>query len=189
MLWIKRNTRLLLCCLFTLCLGGASGYLLSSASVPPEPSQQDDMQQAVEPVGQIGQPSILPSTTVDTTYYFLLCGHECNKEEVGGSLIGYTLEDVTALWQDARVTTLNGEQAVIERELEQYCPKHYILQTKSDQMLDVLHTDEQSLETSVLMTIPIDLTRVHDEVRALLDEGLVFDSLEQINAYLEDIDS
>jgi len=185
MQWIRQNLRLLICCTCTLLLGGGMGFWLSRQfTADPNPENIDS-----QPVGQIGQPSILPNTSVHTTYHFLLCGHTCEKEEAGGALVGCTLDDIAALYQDARVTSFNSSQTVIERELEQLCPQHYLLVKKDESTLSIYCTDKETLENTLLMDIPIEMDHIHADVRSLLEEGLVFDSIESINTYLEDIES
>ncbi len=72
----------------SLVLGLGAGYGIgNSAATLPNDAQNPP---SAEPVGQIGQTSILPTTEVTIRYTFLLCGHELDQTETGGPLTGAT---------------------------------------------------------------------------------------------------
>ena len=184
MLWIKQNARLLLCSLLALLLGLGIGVL-----VAPQEAAAPQETLPVEPVGQMGKPSILPNTKVTLTYHFLLCGHTLAQEKTGGELVGYTPEDIMAAWPDARVMELNHQIAKIERELTSYCPDHYVLFSDGVGGLSISKTMDTDWTKEEVQNLNYDASELPHDVLELLEDGQVFDSLEEINAYLEDVES
>lgn len=189
MLWLKQNVRVLLYMVLVLALGAWGGYTLRGANTLPVQTPAPTVSSAAEPVGNIGEQSILPTTDVTIRYTFLLCGHTREKHETGGELTGYTLEDITKKYPDARVLELSGERAVIERELERYCPDHVALFVDGAGNLCISQTDETDFEAEKVTTLNYDVSDLPEEVISQLEEGIVFDTLEQVNAYLEDVES
>lgn len=190
MLWLKQNVRVLLYMVLVLALGAWGGYTLRGAATPPaQTPPAPTASPAAEPVGAIGEQSILPTTDVTIRYTFLLCGHTREKHETGGELTGYTLEDITEKYPDARVLELSAERAVIERELERYCPDHVALFVDGAGNLCISQTEETDFEAEKVTTLNYDISDLPEDVISQLEEGIVFDSLEQVNAYLEDAES
>ncbi|MDL2258070.1 hypothetical protein LJC42_02790 [Eubacteriales bacterium OttesenSCG-928-K08] len=189
MSWIKQNIRMVTGVALALVLGLGGGYGLRAATVKAPASPSPEPVDSAQPVGQIGQVSILPTTQVEIRYTFLLCGHELEEVEIDGSLTGCTLNEVYTRLPDARVVRLDAERAIIERELECYCPKHYVLYLNGEDALCVSHTDETDLGEENVQTLNYDCSALPFDVISELEMGLVFDGLEQINAYLEDVES
>lgn len=191
MLWLKQNVRVLLYMVLVLALGAWGGYTLRGASTPPAQTQTPapTISSMAEPVGNIGEQSILPTTDVTIRYTFLLCGHTLEKHETGGELIGYTLEDITKKYPDARVKELSAERAVIERELERYCPDHVALFVDGSGNLCISRTDETDFEQEKVTTLNYDISDLPEDIISQLEEGIIFDNLEQVNAYLENAES
>ncbi len=185
MRFIKNNARLIISVALSLAIGLGAGVLIApreAAAVPEAPLEN------AQPVSQGEKPSILPETAVEVQYRFLLCGHTIEREETGGAFSGLTLDEVRKTYPDVRAAALEGNTALIERELECYCPAHYVLFSDELGHLLVSHTTEPDFEEDV-MTLKYDPTGLPSDVQVLLEEGIDFSSLEEINAYLEDVES
>ncbi len=187
MIWLKYNARALIYVVLAAFLGGFGGYTLRNSQL--EKQEPFIETPEAQPVGQIGKPSILPETEVKVNYEFMLCGHVIEKLQTGGPLTGSRLEDITKKYPDARVLEFDEAHVVITRELERYCPRHYILFIDDNNKLCILHTDEADFEKEVVTTLTYDVSALPEEVLLLLKEGMSFESLEEINLYLEDAES
>jgi len=173
--------------LAALCIGILIG---STAFVPEEeqvPSPAEPAQEA-ESVGNIGVMSILPDTDVVWKYRFAQCGHELTAEN-GVDLTGYTLADITAAYPDCRVTEMSAEHTAIERMLNEYCPEHYVLVWTEENTLSVFHTQAETMLVEELMQLALDPGSLDTALLEPLRSGMAFDSLMEINAYLEDAES
>lgn len=184
-LWIRQNARLLTAIGLTLIVGIGGGILLRDAII----QDAENASPESEPVSQIGKPSVLPETPVEVQYTFLLCGHMLEKDETGGIYTGYTQEDIMKEYADARVKKLQADGAIIQRELERYCPAHYQLFMDGEGQICISNTSEQNFLEDVVQTLNYDAAGLDDEVKAALEEGQVLDSLEQVNAYFESVES
>lgn len=182
MQWWKQNGKLLLYMVLVLALGVWGGFTIRDAQLGAMPEQTP----LAEPVDKIGEQSILPDTLVITKYTFLLCGgHTEQRQATGGPMVGLNKAQIEEKYPDAKVTELTNKRAVIERELERYCPKHVVLFLDDQDRLSISQTDEANLENENITTLTYDVSYLPEEELAKLEEGLVFDNLEEINIYLE----
>ncbi len=184
MSWIEKNLRSALALSVALLLGIGFGYTAwkENQTIP------EDVPVEVQSVGKIGKPSIIPATEVLVRYRFLLCGHTLEKDETGGEFIGCTLEDITQKYADARVLELNNQKAIIERELERYCPDHYMLFMDNKGEICVSNTAEEDYTKEVLQVLNFDAVGLDDEITAELENGVLLNTLEEVNSYLESIE-
>ncbi len=183
--FIRKNMKTILFCVLGLCAGVLAGVLWRAS---PETAQMP-AETETQPVGQVGQARILPDTEVHISNRFSLCGHSIETDEIGGELVGCTTADILSKWPQAHVKELTGERASIERELEGCCPLHYMLTDAGDGMLEVTQTEPETYRTRMVMRIRTEPEQFIQEEREQLRKGIVFDSLEQINAYLESLES
>ena len=184
--FLRANLSYIMCILAALGLGFALGSSpLNPAELPDSTSQAQ--QSPDQPVGQIGSVSVLPTTQVEWLYQFTLCGHgyEAHPET---DLTGYTLEDIVREYPDCRVTQMDAQHVKIERRIDEYCPEHYLLVTTEDSLC-VFHTNHETMLSEQVMELNVTTQDMPEEIQYQLSSGLVFDSLEEINAYLEDAES
>ena len=160
------------------------GNAPESATIP-APIESDAPSEAA---GKIGIVSILPTTKVEWKYRFTECGHELTASG-GEDIIGYTLSDIAETYPDSRVTEMSAEYTAIERIISEYCPEHYVLVWTGEETLSVFQTDAESLAVQELMELPLDREAIDDSLLEPLRDGLAFDSLMDINEYLEDAES
>ncbi|HWR22613.1 MAG TPA: hypothetical protein VN366_03970 [Feifaniaceae bacterium] len=185
MQWWKQNGKLLLYMALVLAFGVWGGFTIRDMQVKaaPEPTP------LAEQVDSIGEQSILPDTLVITKYMFLLCGgHTEQRQETGGPLVGMNKAQIEEKYPGAKVVELTNKRAVIERELERYCPKHVVLFLDDQNRLAISQTDEADLEKENITTLNYDISYLPAEELNKLDEGLVFENLEEINIYLEGLE-
>ena len=76
----------------------------------------------------------------------------------------------------------------LKREIEGYCPKHYLLMLENSRVC-VKRTDPDTLLPYVVMELPVSIGALDETVRMELETGIPFDSLEQIDAYFESLES
>ncbi|MDD3920849.1 MAG: hypothetical protein PHO41_06750, partial [Eubacteriales bacterium] len=140
-------------------------------------------------VTEIGEKSILPQTEITVRYTFLKCGHILEQAYANRELVGLTGAQVETLWNNAHIMELEKTHALIEREMPACCPAHYLLQTKKDDSLWYSKTDQQDYTRQTETEIPFDVSVLHEDVQKALQEGIVFDRLNEIDAYLEGVES
>lgn len=182
--WYIKNKALILYISLALVIGVGVGGMIWGIEDTTNPETAE-----IETVGNVGKPTILPDTPVQVNYCFLLCGHTLTKDETGGNFTSCTLEDITRKYIDARVLELSSENAIIERELEKFCPEHFTLYSNEEGELCVLNTNATNFEKDEIRVLNYDVSVFSGDAISILEEGMQFDSLEEINVYLEDPES
>lgn len=186
--FLTRHASSAMAALVALCLGiliGSTALAPGRQAQVPAPS---DLAEEAESAGNIGIVSILPDTEVVWKYRFTQCGHE-RIAKSGADITGYTLPDIIAAYPDCRVTEMSAEHTAIERMLNEYCPEHYLLIWTEENTLSVFHTGEETMHNEELMQLAVDPASLDSALLEPLRSGIAFDSLEEINAYLEDAES
>lgn len=188
---IRASTAMLLCCA-TLLLGGAAGYTIRGTqqvqiqSPPTETAQTPPSQPAQEPpaaqVAQMGEETVSPSAKVLWRYH-MACGHVVEREDAQPA-IGKTQAELEAAYGPGSVTSFGADAVVLELESAAYCPDHYVLKLENG-ALTVRKTGDD-LQEEILLTLDVTLP---PDAAAECEKGLCFDSLEDINVYLEGLDS
>lgn len=193
---LRASTALMLCCAMLL-LGAAGGYSLGSrervnidapaeAALPPEAAQADPTEAAEPPVGeaevaQMGEETVSPDAVV-TWRYQMACGHIVELTDAQ-PIIGKTRLELEAAYGAGAVEAFSPRVVTLCLQSDRFCPEHYVLLLE-DEALTVRKTNE-TLDVEVLLTLDVELPPDAAEECA---EGLPFDSLEDINIYLEGIE-
>lgn len=167
-------------------LGFALGSYLGTGApggvdVSPPPAETAD------PAAHMGVASVLPTTQVIWRYRFMSCGHVVDAP--AQDITGYTLEDIIQRYPNAQVLRMDKDVVEIELRVEQHCPDHYLLIATEEHVLGVFRTNLNTLDSEQVMQLPLSALELPESVRYQLLNGLSFSSLEEINAYLEDVES
>lgn len=173
--FVKENRRLLLIGLLALLAGTAIGLLIG-LSVG---KTQEDAQEA-----RIGD-----GTRMIRAVHFDACAHETDIVMDASAYIGYTRAELAAHFPDASIIRFGEGEVRLMQVNTGYCPKHYILRLRDDGRLGVMRTDE-ALFTEELVTLVADeAVMLLPSERNSLESGLPFNSLSEIDAYLESMGS
>ena len=119
---------------------------------------------------------------------YTVCGHE---------YISGRDEDVSELSRDRRMTlypevfaldAATGERVMLERDVNGFCTNHVMLKL-SDGKLCVFSLDEDTHELRELAEVVIEVAMLPYQALTELAEGVLFDDMSQVDAYLESMDS
>lgn len=182
--FLRENRRILVCTALALCAGVLLGLALRLPAAAAEPSPE------AEQVGSIGEASILPTTAVERQVCYLACHH--TVEQVMGDtspLIGMTRQELAAAYPDAAITSFTAERVRLVLSVDGYCPAHLLLRADAQGTLAVWRMQEDALEMQPVLTLAATLDAFDGETAAALSEGVLFDSMDEINAYLESMES
>lgn len=185
--YLKENRRILICTALAL----AAGILLGYALGPSETPQQNLPNQAeAAPVDRIGVVSILPTTRVEREICFLQCGHTVvSALENASEFTGLTKTELSDRYPKAIITSFSSELVHIVERCEGYCPEHYVLQSADEGMLKVMRMQVETLENVCVLEITAGLDGLDAEAAEQLQKGEAFSSLDEINRYLENLES
>lgn len=194
---LRASTALMLCCAMLL-LGAAAGYSLrgmervyiqspEEAAQPAEqeppavletPAAPDDAAQ----VSQMGEETVSPDATVIWRYQ-MACGHTVEVKDPQPA-VGKTRAELEEAYGAGAVESFSPEAVALRLKMDLFCPEHYVLKLENG-TLTVRKTDEQLIEQVLPLTLDVTLPA---DAAAECAEGLPFDSLEDINIYLEGLE-
>ena len=111
------------------------------------------------------------------------CGHMVETDVTDKKYVGMTREELENQFANAELTEFSKDKAVFLVETPSVCTLHYIVKYENG-MLNIYQPQENQAEPTLYKSIEMDA--VND---AALEEGVIFDSLEQVESYLENIES
>lgn len=117
------------------------------------------------------------------------CGHELTRRQtLPTELVGKgraQLEEVYDLWQ---VTSFASGEVVMAQALNMYCPKHVILMPDESGMLCIFE-NRYGDALGLVRELRVQLSELPDDVQESLRQGKGFDTEEELDLWLESIES
>lgn len=183
----KRHKKLAvsLMILFALAAAGTAGYILAVneprvVEVTPPPSDVP---------AQAEDAKIEQGAAVDWDYEYRMCGHHIYLHcEVDESMAGLTFSELQASNPDVRIVSFEPKKLSLKMSFDCYCPRHYILKQYRDELAifkTVLGTPDQE----VYLEVPVLFSKVNADEQQALETGKLFETLEDIEHYLENIET
>ncbi|MEG1525127.1 MAG: hypothetical protein RRZ24_03265 [Clostridia bacterium] len=180
--FIKQNRRMIVLTLLALTAGLVIGLCIGLSIT------KADGESKV--AGNVGVQSILPTTKIEKQVYFTKCPHQMKVSIDANAFIGYTESELAAFYQAYHISKFNAAQTVLIQTVEGYCPDHFVLRMDADGTVYLYHTDPEQLKEMLVQAVNFDArSDINDEERTLLKNGLAFDTLKDIDAYLEGMES
>jgi hypothetical protein len=169
--------------------GAALGhYAIDPAGEPIQAPQEAQPAQTPAPrqdaaaqTAQRGEDTITPTAQV-TWRYAMACGHEVSIQDAQ-PVVGKTRAELAQAYGADAVVQFSPARVEIRQARDISCPDHYVLKLEND-TLTVRKTDA-ALKERILLTLDIPLPK---DAAAECIKGMTFDSLEDINIYLEGLD-
>ncbi len=177
--FLRRNARLILTVLLALTAGAAIGLVAGHGR-----SQKADESVKAQETVRIGS-----HTAMERIVHFEACSHEESLRMETAAYLGYTRDELSAHFPDASIIVFNSDQVRIMQVRSGYCPRHYVLRLRDDGSLGVLRTDDSFLTEELVTLIRGETIQIQPNERENLQSGLAFDSLEEIDTYLESMGS
>lgn len=185
--YLRENRRILICTVLALIAGMLLGYVLQPSEAPGQSVQN---QAEAAPVDRIGVVSILPTTRVERETCFLQCGHTVISTLKNASgFTGLTKTELADRYPKAIITSFSSDLVHIVERFEGYCPEHFVLLFAEEGMLKVMRMQAETLENVCVLEIPDALEGLDAETAEQLQQGEAFSSLDEINRYLENLES
>ncbi len=119
---------------------------------------------------------------------YTVCGHEyiSGRDEDVSEL---SRDRLMALYPEVfALDAATGESVMLERDVEGFCAHHVMLKL-SDGKLCVYDLDEDTHELRELAGVAVDVAALPYQALTELAEGVLFDDMAQVDAYLESVDS
>lgn len=153
--------------------------LAASCSSEAEQKQQISLEAVSDPIKQLSPDAIVLWRT-----FCIKCGHTYTVSDAG-SIIGLTEEEAASLFPTWRITAFTREAAVFTRSIDGACPDHFMLIRSGEELL-VIRSIEPELEPGIRLKVDPSLLVFEPGETASLEEGILFDSLLELDDYLSE---
>ncbi|HZJ58114.1 MAG TPA: hypothetical protein VFD89_07760 [Clostridia bacterium] len=117
------------------------------------------------------------------------CGHKRVEERTAGEdEIGLSIQSITLKFPEWNITEYTTERVVFVREVNDFCPGHFILKDRDGLVVIYMPTDEGDVYKSVEET-QISTGALPAEIQDEIRKGLVLDTLEEVEHFMENLES
>lgn len=143
-----------------------------------DPGIEDDKSTTAQPE------LITPNTKIVFKTYFTLCSHMVDKEpEDMKEFINLSETQLKDKFSDWTINEFSTQQVILKREIQTYCPRHYIIGSK-DGYITIYVYNSDGIKTLYQQTDnPISILTTDDQKN--LEYGIVADSEEELQQKLE----
>ena len=170
--------------------GEAAGYKIPSTLRNPgtggiQANADSNVDQEKEPI-TVTNPNnfITASTKVVFKTYFTLCSHIVDKEpEEMKDYINLSESDLKNKFLDWTINEFSTQQVTLRREIQTYCPRHYIIGSKDGNIAIYVYNNDGIKILHEMTESPISILTVDDQKN--LEYGIVADSEEELQQKLE----
>lgn len=127
---------------------------------------------------------ITASTKVIFKTYFMLCSHMVDKEpENMKDIINLSETGLKNKFPEWTVNEFSTQQVILKREIQTYCPRHYIIGSKDGYIAIYVYNSDGIKILHEMTENPISILTIDDQKN--LEYGIVADSEEELQQKLE----
>lgn len=177
--FILENYRLLLSIFFAVvagtCLGIAIGRGMAAKGDADSSSKSDI--------------AIASDTMMARIVHFDACEHELQVDMDQRAYLGFTRDELSRQFPDASIVDFGASQITLLQVKHGYCPAHYVLRLREDGTLGVMQTDSQYFTEELVALLPDESADFAPSEKVHLQTGIAFETLSEIDAYLESVGS
>ncbi|MBQ9949360.1 MAG: hypothetical protein IJO93_01405 [Clostridia bacterium] len=114
------------------------------------------------------------------------CGHMA--QYTTSEYTGYT-EDMLRQIANCKITCFSIDKVTMEFSTEKCCENHFLLMLAAENTLAIFSTDKKPLADAQIMEIVFETSVISENEYMRLKQGIIFDSLEEINSYIESMET
>lgn len=127
---------------------------------------------------------ITPNTKVIFKTYFTLCGHMLDKDpDSMDALINLTEGELKLKYADWKVNEFSQQQVILSREIQTYCPRHYIIGIKDGYI--AIYVYDSDGKKVLYDETEISISTLTAEDQRNLKYGIIADSEDELQQKLE----
>jgi len=120
---------------------------------------------------------------------YLPCGHELvRRVALPPDLVGKTRTELEAAYDGWQVTSFSAQQIEMAQSLALYCPEHLVLMPDESGMLCIFENSYGDA-LAMLRELNLPLSELPEDVQDQLRTGMGFDTQDQLDQWLESMDS
>jgi hypothetical protein len=136
-----------------------------------------------------GSSKLTAGTRIFWVTRYTTCGHEKVREEPPEqSFVGKTVSEFASYYPDCKLEIEDGLIRMV-RTVDQYCPDHYYIKSDASGNIYVYRNMEGLDKLTMVMKLNFTTEAVPQDYRPLLEEGMAFGSVEEIEGLIEDAES
>jgi hypothetical protein len=144
----------------------------------------DSNEEKVDAAASAPDNKITASTKVVFKTYFTLCSHMVDEDPKDiKDFINLTKEDLQVKYPDWSLNEFSTQQVILKREIQTYCPRHYIISSNEGYIAIYVYNSEGVKTLYEMTDDPISVLTVEDQEK--LKFGIVADSDEELQQRLE----
>lgn len=150
---------------------------------------QGEEEQPLKQVGGAEAVCVAEEAELLQTFTYTRCSHTVTRRLTAPvEVYGKTLEDVKALYPQWQITEFSSQEVRMTRRPDLFCPDHLVLMVGPDGALGVYRNkygDALALEKELTMEV----STLPQAVQESLAEGVGFATEEELDAWLESVES
>lgn len=185
MLFIKRHKKLFTFSILAIIM--VTSALVGFIFAKNEPRINEDIE-LVLPV-DVDDAKISESAIVNWDYEYKMCCHhifiQCQIDE---NMVGLTFSQLQETYPEVRIVSYDADKLTLKKTFDCYCPEHFILKQYNKQ-LAIFRTAFGTAKQEVYIEVPISFDEIDYDERKVLSVGKVFNGLDDIESYLENIET
>ena len=136
---------------------------------------------------------VIDITTENTLLIFETYYTSCNdkiveERKAQGDEIGLSRQKIEAKFPDWDVHEFSYARIILTKQLEDYCPNHFVLKDRDGMVVIYMPSEEKNEERNIQQT-QISIDKLPPDVQDEIRKGVVMDSLEEVEYFMESLDS
>lgn len=121
--------------------------------------------------------------------YYLGCGHsQIEERNALGSELGLSLDEIMVKFDQWEISQYTDKELVLKREIDDFCPEHFILRDRAG-MLILYMPPREGKDNRTIEETQIFTNTLPPDIQNEVQRGLVLDSLEDVEHFLENLES
>ena len=162
--------------------------ILVSLLLIPQSTAADDQPPASE-AGSVPQPVLASGCELLQTFTYSRCEHTVTRRVTApAELVGKNLREVEALYPEWRVTAIAPALVTMEQRPELFCPDHLVVMP-GDGGKACVFENKYGDALALVRELEVTLDQLPAAVREEIEHGIGFSTAEELEMWLESVES
>ncbi len=142
-------------------------------------NKENDDTEVIDELGKINESTVLNYVT-----YFKMCGHKIEKTtSIPLYFVGLSLEELKQKIEGWEVSDITGDNIVLTRYVDAFCPRHFIIGVKDDNIAIYIYNENGEKVLKEKTDININILTPEDQM--ILNSGIIADTEDDMEQKLE----
>lgn len=177
--FILENKRILIVTALAILAGILIGFSIAISY------SENEVQETGASIGKC----IAPNADIRAELTFTRCEHRIQIALDPEPYVGLNQKELASRHPGAIISKFEPEKIVFTKHVTGVCGSHYLMELQEDGKIVVRHFDETLLDMKDAVTIGMSASTLEPLLVSELEDGVVFSSMNEVNAYLENAES